>query len=225
MRDSRSTIAAVSVAMAGSLLWLPSAQSHEVHFTGRATGINGVLNVATVKKSLLVTDVLMSCSGTAREETASAISNPEPLLVNARNVHAYTIGRDDVAASNASIEEFHLQFPSSNGSGPVTIDATAAQSNAESRCNESTLTITRTGGSSLASLKINGQGQALSGEPNQQIALPGNLGTLIVNERDTTTNSREIVVNALHVKVADPQYPVNGDILFAHSRAKVTCSR
>ena len=193
------------------------AQSHEVHFTGKATGVNATLTAAGVKKTLVLADVLMACSGTAREETVSTVSNPQPLGISARTVRGYTIGRDDVAATNAGIEELHM-----NLADGFRVDATALQSNAESRCDEATLKVATTGASDVGTLSINGQARTLTGEPNQTFEVPG-MGKVIVNEQ-LRPSSREIIVNALHVIVADPSYPANGDLVFAHSRAKVTCS-
>jgi hypothetical protein len=192
-------------------------QSHEVHFTGKATGVNATLTAAGAKKTLVLADVLMACTGTAREETVSTISNPQPLGVSARTVRGYTIGRDDVAATNAGIEELHM-----NLADGFRVDATALQSNAESRCDQSTLKVSATGSANVGSLFINGEGRTLTGEPNQTFEVPG-LGKVIVNEQ-LRPSSREIIVNAMHVIVADPNYPANGDLVFAHSRAKVTCS-
>jgi hypothetical protein len=219
MRYSRSSVAALSaVAVATTLLWQPEAQSHEVHFTGRATGVNGTVTFQSAKKTLVLADVPMSCSGTAREEIVSTVSNPQPLGVNARTVRGYTIGRDDVSAANAGIEELHL-----NLADGFKVDATGLQSTAESRCDEATFKITKTGDTDVATLSINGEARSITGEPNQAFEVPG-LGQVIVNEQ-LHPSTREIIVNALHVKVSDPSYPASGDIIFAHSRAKITCAR
>ena len=212
-RPFQSVVLTFSLAAAVAL----PAQSHEVQFTGKATGVNATLTAAGVKKTLVLADVLMACSGTAREETVSTVSNPQPLGVSARTVRGYTIGRDDVAATNAGIEELHM-----NLADGFRVDATALQSNAESRCDEATLKVATTGASDVGTLSINGQARTLTGEPNQTFEVPG-MGKVIVNEQ-LRPSSREIIVNALHVIVADPSYPANGDLVFAHSRAKVTCS-
>jgi hypothetical protein len=202
--------------VAAALASLP-AQSHEVHFTGKATGVNAQVTFGTAKKSLLLADVLMACSGTAREETVSTVSNPQPLGLSARTVRGYAIGRDDVSATNAGIEELHL-----NLADGFRVDATGLLSNAEARCGED-LRVTASGGADVGSLFINGEGRTITGEPNQTFEVPG-LGKVIVNEQ-IRPSSREIIVNAMHVVVADPSYPANGDLVFAHSRAKITCSR
>ena len=214
-RPVRSVVVVLCAATA--LVWSP-ARSHEVHFTGKATGVNATLTAAGVRKTLVLADVLMACSGTAREETVSTVTNGQPLGLTVKSVRGYTIGRDDVSATNAGIEELHL-----NLADGFRVDATALQSSAESRCNESTFQVTATGASDVATLSINGQSRAITGEPNQTFEVPG-FGKVIVNEQ-LRPSSREIITNALHVVVADPNYPASGDLVFAHSRAKVTCSR
>jgi hypothetical protein len=214
-RPFRSVV--LTACAAAAILAASPLQSHEVHFTGKATGVNATLTAAGAKKTLVLADVLMACTGTAREETVSTVSNPQPLGISARTIRGYTIGRDDVAATNAGIEELHM-----NLADGFRVDATALQSSAESRCDESTLKVNATGNADVGSLFINGEGRTLTGEPNQTFEVPG-LGKVIVNEQ-LRPSSREIIVNALHVVVSDPNYPANGDLVFAHSRAKVTCS-
>lgn len=217
MRTRIARFAGLSGAVMAGVLASGAVQSHEVHFTGRAMGIDGTVTFASAKKSVRVVDVLMSCSGTAREETSSQVANPQPLEVTARTVHGFTIGRDDVSEASADIEEFHLNL--ANG---LRVDGTLVQSEASSTCN-SDFTITKRGSATVGSLSINGQGRTITGEPNQTFEIPG-VGKVVVNEQ-LHPSSREIVVNAIHVQVADPSYPANGDLVFAHSRAKITCSR
>lgn len=217
MRIRIARFAGLSGAVMAGVLASGAVQSHDVHFTGRAMGIDGTVTFASAKKAVRVVDVLMSCSGTAREETSSQVSNPQPLEVNARTVHGFTIGRDDVSEASADIEEFHLNL--ANG---LRVDGTLVQSEASSTCN-SDFTITKRGSATVGSLSINGQGRTITGEPNQTFEIPG-VGKVVVNEQ-LHPSSREIIVNAIHVQVADPSYPANGDLVFAHSRAKITCSR
>jgi hypothetical protein len=59
------------------------------------------------------------------------------------------------------------------------------------------------GSSQLATLVINGQSISITGQPNQQIALPN--GTLIINEQvpSVVGGSAQLTVNALHVTTRD----------------------
>lgn len=214
---SRPAIAGLVLA-AGAFGWHPATQSHEVHFTGRGIGAYGTVNFSGLSKKIVLADVPMACSGTAREEIVSTVSNPQPLGLSAKAVRGYTIGSNDVSATEAGIDELHL-----NLADGLKIDATGLQSSAQARCDAATFKITKSGGADVGSLSINGQGRAITGEPNQTFEVPG-FGQVIVNEQ-IHPSSREIIVNALHVKVADPDYPANGDLVFAHSRSKITCSR
>lgn len=208
-----------AAAVAATLAWLPPAYSHEVHYSGRATGFNGTLNAAGAKKTLVLADVAMACTGTAREETVSTVSNPQPFGIAAKTVTAYTLGRNDEAIANAGAEELHIDL----GGGSFTLDATALRSHAQVNCDEATFVISKSGGSEFGSLTINGERFEYSGEPNETYEIPG-VATVIINEQ-LNPNSRERIVNALHIKVADPSFPLSGDIVVAHSRAKLTCSR
>lgn len=209
---------AMSAIVAAVLLCVPTAHAHEVHASGKAIGAYGTLKFGTLTKSVELANTPMACTGSPREEIVSVASNPQPLGLSAKTVRGYAIGRDDVAATAAGIEELHLNL--SNG---LTVDATALQSNAEARCDEATFKITTTGGSDVASLVVNGQGRTITGAPNQVIEVPG-VAKIIVNEQ-IRPSSREIIANALRIQLLDPDHPVNGELTFAHSRSKITCSR
>jgi hypothetical protein len=209
--------AALAAAMSAGLV-VPIAHSHDIHYSGSATGIKGTVTLASVKKSVTVADVAMACTGTAREETVSAVSNPQPLGLSAQTVHVFSIGRDNVAESTADIEKFDLSLADG-----FRVQASALTSHAEATCTEATRAVTTSGGSDVGSLFINGEGQAITGEPNQTFEVPG-LGKVIVNEVQRPS-TKEIIVYALRVIVADPDYPANGEVYFARSRAKVTCAK
>lgn len=218
MRNSKPAIAALTGVLAASLLYVPSAAAHEVHASGRAIGTFGTVKFGTVTKSIELANTPMACTGSPREEIVSVVSNPQPLGVSAKTVRGYAIGRDDVAATAAGVEELHLNL--ANG---LRIDATGLQSNAEARCDEATLKVTTTGGSDVASLTVNGQGRTITGTPNQVIEIPG-VAKIHVNEQ-IRPSSREIITNAMRVQLLDPNYPASGELTFAQSRSKITCSR
>jgi hypothetical protein len=218
MRSRILRAAAVTVAVAGSTLAWQTAQAFDIHYSGTATGIKGTLNAASANKSILVAEVLMACTGSAREETVSAVSNPQPLGVSAKSVHVFTQGINHVSAANADIEQFNM-----NLSDGFKVDATAIQSHAEASCDEATRAVKTAGGADVGSLFINGQGQTMTGNPNQTFEVPG-LGKVVVNEQQQVS-SKELIVTAVHVYVSDPSYPASGDIIFARSRAKVTCTK
>lgn len=218
MHTRATPVAAAALGALGGLFVAPAASAHDVHYTGSAVGIKGTFEAATITKSVTVTEVLMACSGTPREETLSALSNPLPIGLSANNVHAYTVGVHNVAASNADIESFKMSLADN-----FRVEATGLQSRAEATCEEATRRVTTDGSSDVGSLTINGQRQALSGSPNQAFEVPG-LGKVVVNEQ-VQVSAKELIVTALHVYVADASYPANGDLAFARSRAKITCTK
>jgi hypothetical protein len=215
----------IILACASVLLVLPAA-AHDIHYTGRATGINGTVTVhnsagSLVTKKLLIVDLAMNCTGAPREDTASALSTPAPVLVQAQTVRGYLVGNDGVTAATAGIETLKLELEGH------TVEATLLHSNAEATCHESDLSITTNMNSSVATLKIDGRSQALTTQPNQRIPIPG-LGELIVNEQAVTANwksNKEVTVSALHLAINQSQTGAKGDLWFATSRAKVYCGR
>ena len=81
------------------------------------------------------------------------------------------------------------------------------------------------GASELVNLVINGQAIAVTGAPNQTIALPN--GSVVINEQLQTVGatSGELVVRALHVKTRDnvTGQPV-ADVSLASAEAKIDCA-
>lgn len=218
-------VAVTTALLAGGLLEPQVVGAHDVHYYGIADGIKGTLTVGTVTKSVLVTEVLMACTGTPREETASSVANPRPILITASNVHGYTLGDDGLATVKADIDRFMLSLDDG-----LVIQASGLTSHAESSCDQATLDVKDSGGATVGSLSINGQGQAITGEPNQVIDM-GPFGKVVVNEQVFVTRQRSgrtigngVTITALHVYVADPNYPIHGDLSFAKSKSKVTCS-
>jgi len=196
------------------LLCTWTASAHEIVYFGRATAVSGEVTTLTATEKVLLADVGMSCTGAPREEMLLDASNPSPLSVHASEVSARTQGIDGVAATESGIQQLLLEVPG------LQITAEQIQSFAEARCN-SDESIDVSGGSTLSNLAINGEGVAISGEPNQTIEVP-NLATIIINEQ--VRYSQEFRVVGLHVKVADPSQPINGDIRLAAARAKIkTC--
>src|SRR5882762_8979326 len=103
MRSRSFRAAALALGATGVCFW-QVAQAFDIHYSGLADGIKGTLNAAGANKSILIAEVLMACTGSAREETVSSVSNPQPLGVTAQNVHVFTQGINHVAASKADTE-------------------------------------------------------------------------------------------------------------------------
>jgi hypothetical protein len=122
---------------------------------------------------------------------------------------------DHVSNVDASMQDALLEVPG------LRLEAASLEAHSEARCNEARPGRELTSGSSsVAGLSINGQGQTVTGAPNQTFEIP-NVGTVIVNEQAKT--GRDFRANALHVKLLDPSKPLSGDIVFASTRAKIDC--
>jgi hypothetical protein len=207
-----SHIAGSSALLLSLVLAPDTAQTHDIFYSGRATGVEGTVTLSSGTKKVLLSNNYMSCFGKPKEENVLTLSNPAPIGVQATSVATYTLGRDDVAVAESSFKDVHLELPN------LKIDAVKLQAYAEARCTDGK--ITPSGSSDVGALFINGQGRTLTGEPNQTFTIP-NVGTVIVNEQ--IKYSREMRVNALHIKLENPSFPASGDIVVSHARAKLEC--
>lgn len=214
---SRIGIALSAPAVALCAMLATPALGHDVHYNGRSTGIKGALTVDSIRKDVLIVDVPMSCNGTGKEEVASSLAIGTPFKLSAKTVRGYNIGDDGVAAAEAQIEQFRLE------AGGTVIEATALESFAQATCSAESLSTKKTGGSSIATLKINGQAQTLTGAPNQTIAIP-NFGSITLNEQDNSL-TKETTVTALRVRAGTSDGRLAGDLAFAISKARINCNR
>jgi hypothetical protein len=191
----------------------------DTFYSGRATGVNGTLNVLSVNHKVLLADVGMSCTGLPREETVSSVSNPAPLAVGADTIRSYTLGRDGMASADSRVQNFRLAIPG------LTVQAGVVEAKSKSTCDQSSGAIQASGNATVANLMINGEAVAVSGASNQTINIP-DVATIIINERKrrTGTNWGEFRTTGIHVKLLNTDAPANADIYVAQTRAKVECT-
>jgi hypothetical protein len=187
----------------------------DVFYSGRAIGFQSAAKIGTTTVNVTLADNSMSCQGVPKEETIASLSNPAPAHASAKNVTTYTLGVDHVSNVDAAMQDVLLEIPG------LRVDAASLEAHSEARCNEARPGRELTSGSSsVTGFKINGQGQTVTGAPNQTFEVP-NVGTIIVNEQAKT--GRDFRANAMHVKLLDPNQPMSGDIVFASTRAKIDC--
>ncbi len=157
--------------------------------TGDATAVRATLLGAL---GLLTTTTALSDTGTlagtdvARE--ASQVTGSIPSLLGAEVLSASTIAWPDQVASQASLANLNLGLA---GIG-ITADSVVAQASQVAGA-------AGTGTTTISNLLINGVPIAITGGPNQIVAIPG--GQLIINEQ-TISSTGTAVVSALHVTVA-----------------------
>lgn len=184
--------------LAGLLLWptgglaqlgvlAPAVPTGASTLTGQATAVEvtvlGLLGTATT--TTLCTTGSLAGPNDARD--ASQLTGSVPLLLGAETLQADTIGWPDEVDSEASLAGLNLTvagIPISTGF--VRASAVAIAGAAGS------------GSTEIDNLTIAGVPVALTGAPNQGIAIPG--GRLVINEQ-TISSTGSVVVNALHISV------------------------
>jgi hypothetical protein len=119
---------------------------------------------------------------------ASTLAGGIPSTLSAETLSASTISWADQVDSEASLSSLSMTVA---GVG-ITADLVMAQAS-------QVLGAAGSGSSILSNLAINGTPIAVSGAPNQAIAVPG--GQVIINEQ-TISSTGAAVVNALHVVIS-----------------------
>lgn len=199
--------------LGASLLHAAPVAAGDVFYSGRATAVNGQLKIGGLVQNFTVSDNGMSCQGTPKSETLYDVSHPLPLAVNASQAYTFTQGRNRSSLARARLSNVNVEVAGLKAS------LSAVDARSEARCDDSG-TITLLGKSTLGSLTVNGQSYALTGQPNQSIAIP-NVAVLIVNEQ--VKFSQEVRVTGLRIKLLDASVGVSGDVRIASTRAKISC--
>jgi hypothetical protein len=153
--------------------------------TGQAQVVRASVSGLTGTTTSVLSDTgTLSDSSDARQ--ASQLAGAIPSLLEGGTLHATTIGWPDEVASEASIADLALTLAGTRiGADFVMSQVRAVQGSAAS------------GSADVTGLTVNGVPVAVTGAPNQMIAIPG--GRVVINEQQTTSSGT--VVNALHVIV------------------------
>jgi hypothetical protein len=128
-----------------------------------------------------------SLAGTDDARDASQVTASVPSVLSGEVLHAVTIGWPDQVASEASLANLGLTV---GGTG-ISADFVMARALAALGGGVSS-------GSLIDNLAIGGVPIAVTGEPNQTIAIPG--GQVVINEQ--TVSADGTTVNALHARVS-----------------------
>jgi hypothetical protein len=201
-----SVLTALLVWPPGLFAWTQPA----VAFSGQAT----VLRATALGITTTVSDTgPLPPSGGALQTSLLSVSVPG--LLTADVAHATTIGQADRARSEASVADVSLTV------GVNTIAASFLRSSAMAVCTTGGPAVS--GRSEIAELVINGQTIAVSGQPNQTIALP--VGEVIINEQSSSIsgNTGSITVNALHVIIPSVAGVPGADVVVSSAHAVVSC--
>jgi hypothetical protein len=157
-------------------------------------------------------------SGGAEESSLLTISPDQTGgFVSADVVHAATVGQGNHSRAEASVADASLNVAGN------TIQADVLSSRAEARC-DGAGGASASGSSEIVGLAVNGTAIAVTGQPNQTVAI-GPV-TVVINEQSGSTNGNraDITVNALHVTVTDPLTGQLADVVISSSHADIACA-
>ena len=167
---------------------------------GQARSVHATVVDLTGKTTISLSDTGTLGGPTDARENSSP-TGAVPSVLTGSTLHASTIGWADQAASEASIADLAITVGGSTiGADFVMSRATAAQAAAA------------TGLVNIDGLSVNGVLIAVTGSPNQTIAIPG--GKLVINEQQSSAG--RMIVNALHIIVDGV-----ADVVVASSTAAV----
>jgi len=163
---------------------LPSPAASTV--TGQATAVRAtVLGILGTTTTTVLSDS-GSLGGTSDARDAAQLTGIIPSLLGAEVLHAVTIGWPDEVDSEASLANLGLNVAAIGISADLVMARASQVSGALG-----------SGTSSIDNLAINGVPVAVTGQPNQTVAIPG--GRIVINEQTISPGST--TVNALHVIV------------------------
>jgi hypothetical protein len=181
----RSALVVLALMFAALLAWPTASRAQTVAGQARAAqaSVTGILGTTTTT-TLSDTGTL---GGTTDARDASLLTASVPSLLDAEVFSAATMSASDQVDSQASLGNLNLTVA---GIG-ITADSVVAQAS-------SVLGAASTGSSAISNLSIAGVSIAVTGDPNQTVAIPG--GQVVMNEQ-TTDSTGTITVNGLHVTV------------------------
>ncbi|HLB86824.1 MAG TPA: choice-of-anchor P family protein [Terriglobales bacterium] len=184
----RTGFVAVAVMLLGLLAWPATAQSPTAStVTGQGVAVQatvfGILGTATTT-ALADTGVI---GATNLEQDVGQDTGSVASLLTADVLSSSTYSYADEVDSVSSLGDLNLNV----GSVSITADSVMAEAS-------QVLGAPGSGSSFVDNLAINGVPIAVTGDPNQTVAIPG--GQIVINEQ-TISSTGQAVVNALHVTV------------------------
>lgn len=180
---------AVALMLAGLLVW-PGTVLGQVATAGSVTG-QGVAVKATAFSVLGSTTTSLADTGvigaTNLEQDVGQDTGGVASLLTADVLSSGTYSYADEVDSESSLGDLNLTIAGVS----ITVDSAMAEAS-------QALGSAGSGASFLDNLSINGVPIAVTGAPNQTVAIPG--GQIVINEQ-TISPTGTVVVNAIHVTV------------------------
>jgi len=222
MRTYRPITAVVAAVFTAALLAWPSggraAASTATTFSGRATVIQG--QVANIPIGPIVDTGPVSAGGGELEASLldyqTGLPTPPSGALSVEVLHAAVVAHGNKSNAEAFVARFSLSTPG------LSMGATVLSARASATCNGSSASVS--GSSEIASLRVNDQTIAVTGQANQQVPVP-NLGVIVINEQIASVSgqSGEITVNALHIQLTDPVLGTTTNLIVASAHADIAC--
>jgi len=222
MRTYRPITAAVTALFTVALLGWPSgghtAASTATTFSGRATVIQG--QVANIPIGPIVDTGSVSAGGGELEASLldyqTGLPTPPSGALSVAVLHAAVVAHGNKSNAEAFVASVSLSTPG------LSMGATVLSARASATCNGSSASVS--GSSEIASLRVNDQTIAVTGQANQQVPVP-NLGVIVINEQIASVSgqSGEITVNALHIQLTDPVLGTTTNLIVASAHADIAC--
>ncbi len=201
------------------LLFVGAASVEGQIFSGRATGINGILTTNGTATTSIYGDTcpLANTGGSIVSTTPASVFGS---IFRTGVLTSSTSGAGISSQSSSTVNDLRLN------AGGYIITATTLSSNTQCNCCPGAGQGACGGDSRITGLVITDPNGAnfpvtVTGQPNQTIVLPNGAGTIIFDEQINGPGS--ITVNALHVNVTNGN--TNTNVVVASSHSDIDCLR
>lgn len=220
----------VALAMLAPALARPEAnpqfQTTATLFSGQATAVKG--QVLGIPITLVDTGTVAPEGGKLEAHLLCYPGGPDcavglPDMTNgalsAEVLNATVIAQGSHSRARASVAELAVNVLGQ------TITATLIEARASAQCTGGSASVEAV--SELASLTINGQTIAVTGEVNQTVPLPLVGGDVVINEQVATVNggNGDVTVRALHIRIPGVVQGTDTDVVIAEAHADIQCGQ
>jgi len=196
-------------------------------YSGEATAVDITLNTFLLGETKIVLSDTgqLDASGGMIEKGLSESLQTGLVDIGVSVLSTSVTGSGDLTHANATVVGLELSVLDA-----LTVSASVLQANASTQCLSGE--VNAQGDSHIAELVINGHDITVTGEPNQQVNIPG-VASVIINEQILSGSTME--TNALHISLLGDGEPllglidlgldklVSADVVISHAKAGITC--